>query len=1362
MRAETSLLGSSSSFGPGNNKADNTTENQLVQGLKNNPQQKYDPFARRNEEFWKNEDKNYKNISQIPTDEEIRRAQQEVEQGYATSRESFNSSQKQAQMNYMWNKHETNNQKADLREKKVISEYLSTERTNSDDQMREALARFKAEQERITGPEKQAQMESDWGQYEVGNRVALQKKEERAEQRSSPESTSSFALTSQFSSSPQGLASQEKQKQVNELWVQNEKGSLLSSQLTRTQEALNLAQKTGDRNLVAILEEQEKNLLELISQNPLTAGISTQEKIDIGKINIERQTTQEKKLNIPDHLVQDVKFVEIQNDQDKKSTMKDYSVYDINFTQEDWKRMQENKEKIQEPSEDTLAKLHELGVDYNELIKISPNFVNLSEGQQAYVLFKAQEQSVEHIQEKADEDFENKRKQSGFLKKLFSSGTMRREANRNAVNTHKGLDAFGEDISRLSKHISENEWDINIREDGTYQIEYFKAPEGISAKDKQLFDNYNIAATALSDVPYEWSLPTASKNEKKAYQAALKAFDQNEKVLRKELEENGEEHPEILARTFNYRSQIELNQLFSSYPDISSKLNDMKNASFRSELTKKILNPALVGTGLGLGAQAGARVISKALYGLGGAAGASFAIGAFLGWRRKNSEFEEDTKAVRRGKELKETGDKVFGAKQNAERIAKLLSKIENEQNPERREKSLLALEDRLQILDKRLKKGRVNFGTAKEQLENKSLLMEAMTQAQVYRYQLSQEAEPINKRITDYFDKQDKKSKNNRNKARVSAAVLGGLTGAGSATAAWMIADYFKGGETSAKILGALKEGMQEAGDSIKDGLGNLQESMQRGAEEIGQSMRDGWNGVQDNIQSGIDRMVPGQPWFPHGVPGTINPGIETNIPTDPIQNPGFKSVPGMGAGKEAWEAINNLKNATNFEVSVDASSKGAIETFENLQREILQKYPDPTQAPQNLQEFLAKSPTQHAIDENFYRPGDPSGNESAKIFKGGKLGFNQVGELVYTDARNGIDMLSGEGKFDGEHFDFGGNQEAKVPAQEFASEPSSPTTPTNPEVPVTPEKLTGEIEHVKLSKNLSVDFEITEDKQGKLQSTFHNIKLDQFDSYHKAYLKQNLEEYSQKIFQSPEFQVEHGEAIRDNVITPETISNDLKNLTNQMIVRDQILQEGGLNPDSQEYKILKGERDALRKIIENNFEAYDQKGELLYNVEGKKYPDPNYLFGQESSSTSTNSSEGPGATENLETTAKPKLESVVVRNNVINQDFNFKFEKTPEGKLIQVYIDKSSSGTAPNEYFEKRLGFNPDWRKASGLAQTFEDSVPGKKLIEKIEIAKVALIGYDSFAPGTPEHELFKNTLSRTIQDIETNYPEVFEYKN
>ncbi len=1318
------------------NPSNNTTEQKTFQG------RKYDPFARGNKEFWDNERKNYHNIPEIPTDEELRRAQQEVEKGYAASREGLNSSQKSDQMNEMWNKYETENQQSRQREEKT----LNTQRINSDEQMREALARFKAEQGKITDPEKQAQIENDWEQYKVGNAVALQKKEERAVKRSSPDSTSSFALSSQFSSNPQGLALEEKQKQMNELWALNEKSSLLSSQLTRTQEALSLAQKTGDKQLVAILEEQEKNLIELISQDPLKNGISTQEKIDIGKINIERQIAQEKKLNIPDHLVQDVKFVEIQNGQQIEPT--DVPVLSPLPEQKPVDNTTiENNKKNYEPSEDTLAKLHELGVDYDELIKLSPNFVNLSEGQQAYVLFKAQEQSAEHIQEKANQDFEEAQKKSGFLKKVFRSGSMRREANRNAVNQHKGLDAFGEDINRLTKHVSENEWNVTIQEDGTYQIEYFKAPEGISAKEKQLFDNYNTTATALSDVPYEWSLPTASKNERKAYQEALSAFNKTEKTLRKAFEDNGQEHPEILKETFNCRSQIELNQLFSSYPGISSKLDQMQNDSLKNRLIKKAksistwdgaLNAAEKTIKLGSGP--GLRMFSKALWGLGGAAGASFAIGAVMGWRRKNTEFKEDAKAVRRGKDLKETSDKVFDAKQNAERIGKLLSKIENEQNPERREKSLLALEDRLQILDKRLKDGRVNFGTAKEQLENKSLLMEAMTQAHVYRYQLSQEAEPINKRITDYFDTQDKKSKNSRNKARVSAAVMGGLVGAGSATAAWMIADYFKGGETSAKILGALKEGMQEAGESI----------------------REGWNGIQDNIQSGIGRVVPGQPWFPHGVPGTINPGGMENIPTSPIQNPGFKNFPGIGAGKEAWEAINNIGKATDFEVSVDASSKGAIETFENLQKELIAKYPDPTQAPPHIQEFLSKSPTQHAIDENFYRPGDASGNESAKIYKGGKLGFNKAGELVYTDARNGLDILSGDGKFDGEHFDFGGSQEAKVPPQEFVSESSSSTTQATLEAPVIPEKPTGEIEHVRLSNNLSVDFEITEDKLGKPQSTFHDIQLDKFNSYHKAYLKQNLDDYAQKIFQSPEFQVEHGEAIRQNTITPETIANDLRNLTNQMIVRDQILQEGGLNPESQEYKILKAERDTLRNIIEKNFEAYDNKGELLYGVEGKKYPDPNYVFESENSSGVENKGSGSQVAENVETTPKPKLESVVVRNNVINQDFNFKFEKNPDGKLATAYIENYKSGNVPNEYFEKRLGFNSNWRKASGLAQTFEDSASGKKLLQNIEIAKVALIGYDSFAPGTPEHELFKNTLNKTIQAIETDYPEVFEYTN
>lgn len=1153
--------------------------------------------------------------------------------------------------------------------------------TNNDQIMRAALERLKAEQAGTLKQEKQQQENQSWEEYKTGNIVALQK-EETAEKRSFPESTNTFTKTPHFTTEPTVETFTDKNRQINKELNKNENFPH-QGQLIQIREALENAVKENDAEQISLLEEQEKNLLNI---NPEPS------KEDFSNNNDQKEHF---KVSKPLSL----------HDKEKELETPSFGI--------------DNDIQNSEPGEETLSKLHELGIDYKDLVQMVPNFSKMSEGQQAYILFKAQEQGFEHIQEKADSDFERRKNNAGLFKKIFSMGSMRREANRNAAAEHKGINVFAEDIKSITKHVDDNAWDIKIQKDGTYQIEYVKTPEDISEKDSKFFSDYNRSATALSDVPYEWSLPTANKNERKAYEQALKAFEVQENNLRKILQESGKDHPDILKDTFTIRSQVELNQFFSSYPDLSVKLDDMKNATFKSDLTKKILNPSLIGTGLG----AGTRVATKALWGLGGAAGASVIIAGIMAWRRKNSEFQDDSKSARRGGELKKTTDKVFNARANAERITKLLKKIEGESNPLRRERSLNALTDRLQILDERLKKGRVNFGKAKEQLSNKALLMEVLTQAHLYQYQL-ENIQPTDLRVSDYFNKQDKNSKKERNKERISAVTIGGLIGAGSATVSWMVADYFRGEDVSDKIL------------------------------EV------------------------------------VNTDPDVALPEKQNQ-----SFPGIGAGKEAYNAISSA----NVEISVDASSKGAIATFENLQQELRAKYPNVSLAPAHIQEFLGKTPTELAIEENFYRPGDV--NESAKIYKGGKLGFNEKGELFYSDVRNGTDILSGNGKFNGGHFDFNNPSfqdsgvknisEVKVSPVEIESSKAetlhpgtewetskktwmdlsgenqrSSITNTTSDVSETllsekPQIKDG-LHTVKLSEKFNVDFDVIEDSKGRPQTRFHNVNLDNFNAYHRAYLKNDLASYAQALSVNTEFMV-------GNVgMTREAIEHDLQNLVNQMIMRDQVLQEGGLSSSSEEYQILKRERDTIRKVIKDNFEWYGN--DIVGSLDGNKYPDPKYPI--ESNTISKNISldqdtvfksnqnqvQNPTSNffeQNIQT--DPQKTEILGTNTEAVKNIKFSVTRDESGLISDLKAIEGSID--PSKVSLNEFGFNKDWQTLPEFSAGFKDTPSGKKLISDISTVKTYLALRDTLPKTSEEYIYLDKMLKNRMYLIKSKYPSIFE---
>ncbi|MEI7810491.1 MAG: hypothetical protein WCI41_02960 [bacterium] len=86
---------------------------------------------------------------------------------------------------------------------------------------------------------------------------------------------------------------------------------------------------------------------------------------------------------------------------------------------------------------------------------------------------------------------------------------------------------------------------------------------------------------------------------------------------------------------------------------------------------------------------------------------------------------------------------------------------------------------------------------------------------------------------------------------------------------------------------------------------------------------------------------------------------------------------------------------------VSVQFSSKGAIQTIENLKSQIHNTYPDISKAPHSIQELMHKSSVQIAKDWGFYDP--TKIKESLMLLKNSILSSDNHGNISYTDASTG-----------------------------------------------------------------------------------------------------------------------------------------------------------------------------------------------------------------------------------------------------------------------------------------------------------------------------------------------------------------------
>ncbi|HAE36455.1 MAG: Aerotolerance-related exported protein [Candidatus Nomurabacteria bacterium GW2011_GWF2_35_66] len=145
----------------------------------------------------------------------------------------------------------------------------------------------------------------------------------------------------------------------------------------------------------------------------------------------------------------------------------------------------------------------------------------------------------------------------------------------------------------------------------------------------------------------------------------------------------------------------------------------------------------------------------------------------------------------------------------------------------------------------------------------------------------------------------------------------------------------------------------------------------------------------------------------------------------------------------------IESDASGTDKTVSVDFSSKGAIQTILDIKEQIRHEYPDISKAPQEDQEFMKTDATHQAIRLGLYNPNDPE--ESAFVLKGSTLNYSH-GNLTLHEIKTGEDhvLIQTKGteqtieKYDGKMFD-SDHSGTKI-------EGSTNTPSSNPEITNTP----------------------------------------------------------------------------------------------------------------------------------------------------------------------------------------------------------------------------------------------------------------------------------------------------------------------
>ncbi len=452
-----------------------------------------------------------------------------------------------------------------------------------------------------------------------------------------------------------------------------------------------------------------------------------------------------------------------------------------------------------------------MNLDMQYVYSLSPEFFDLDSNKQIYILdkirqkisldatFEAEDRVKKQLGRKAKSPLDWFNKRIELLTKEFQETKARREVIDEAKNS--GLGDYAGDIEAMTKHVAKLDMNISYSAEGKPILEYVNPksfewdPEYIKRFKKsespvEYVNRFNEAATAVSEMPHEWSQPNANIIDKMKYKKAWAKYEVQRDILfgavveqkKKEIPDNEEEASKSAMEWMTMmNSKVRMNQLLTEYPEIEQFEN--KGPSFNPE---DLNSKEFQWTG------------KKALFAAGWftkdlvrdnwaeVSAAIFAggLGGLLGLRKKWVEYDDAEKRKRYGqavggKNIEKGIKKFINAGETADRLQWFLDKIESPEPGENIEKFAERLKNHLAIIDERISSGRVNYGDKKESLINKIKIIEKMAEAQTKLFTMGQFNEVVESQsmfnkfsvtmnkwlpeaVTNFFDKHGDNSKSN------------------------------------------------------------------------------------------------------------------------------------------------------------------------------------------------------------------------------------------------------------------------------------------------------------------------------------------------------------------------------------------------------------------------------------------------------------------------------------------------------------------------------------------------------------------------------------------------------------------------
>ncbi len=554
--------------------------------------------------------------------------------------------------------------------------------------------------------------------------------------------------------------------------------------------------------------------------------------------------------------------------------------------------------RAKELSPDIAATYQERFGITKEALESIEGFGDLSPGQQKMALENLSQLTIGRIREEAIDghtaDIADEKSKKNFLGKVWvgirdsvmkKADTVKREKmlakdmQKGGITVHKdtlqqlvsGMKNFGPEV---------------IEKNGELEVQLIET-KGLSPEVAKVAEVFNEQGNAFSKIPYEWSLDTATADQKKAFGTAKETYELQRGVLMQHME-TAEGKEKAFAAMAKTESTIEMQRFMQTCPDAAKELEKIENQNVWTAAL------ASVGTERGIYMAGGyaARAALGAAIGLAAAPIVAAVMGGAMGYKRAKEGLVQQDKDQRAGKELPDTKaqqaakariavlnsdiasmvdgrvkedrvaeldqlnkslqgtaknmvESVRGAEDkdaegyrgSVEKLDGLITKIRGEEDSSRDPGKLVAmLERRIEYTEQKMRDGKMVFGDKKERLANQYALTNSLMQAKALiagMTAVDAQGLKTEERLAKMLGEKDKDIKSSRKwhlirKVALAGTIGAGFAGVGAAARDWMsddsvIAETWAGA-TGAEVLVANVDGSPAiAGAEWVETLGGL-----------------------------------------------------------------------------------------------------------------------------------------------------------------------------------------------------------------------------------------------------------------------------------------------------------------------------------------------------------------------------------------------------------------------------------------------------------------------------------------------------------------------------------------------------------